>query len=115
MAATAGAAQRWRFAVRGRAIPHGAARRWSFDRATANLPKAVVRLTCDRGSPVKVLLIAVLATAIGGAGGARAEAAALLDSTGNVAARPFNDTMMLVTVSPGVLAPASIRSIYDAD
>jgi len=64
---------------------------------------------------VKVLLIAVLATAIGGAGGARAEAAALLDSTGNVAARPFNDTMMLVTVSPGVVAPASIRSIYDAD
>jgi hypothetical protein len=65
---------------------------------------------------VKTLLIAVAVTvAIGGADGVRAQPAALLDSTGKVAARPFNDTMMLVAVTPGVVAPALIRPIYDAD
>ena len=39
----------------------------------------------------------------------------LVDSTGNVAARPLDDTTMLITVSPGVVAPAFIRPIYDAD
>ncbi|HEY4137103.1 MAG TPA: hypothetical protein VGN65_01515, partial [Casimicrobiaceae bacterium] len=65
---------------------------------------------------MKTLLIAVAVTvAIGGADGVRAQPAALLDSTGKVAARPLNDTMMLVAVTPGVVAPALIRPIYDAD
>jgi len=38
----------------------------------------------------------------------------LMDSTGKVAARPLNETLMLVTVN-GVVAPASIRSIHDAE
>lgn len=39
----------------------------------------------------------------------------LVDSTGKVAARPLNETIMLVTVSSGVAAPALIRSIYGPD
>jgi hypothetical protein len=39
----------------------------------------------------------------------------LVDSTGKVAARPLNDTIMLITVRSGVAAPALIRPIYDAD
>jgi hypothetical protein len=39
----------------------------------------------------------------------------LLDSTGKVAARALNDTMMVVTVHPAVVAPAFIHPIYDAD
>ena len=42
-------------------------------------------------------------------------AVVLIDSTGKVAARPLNETLMLVTIKNGVVAPASIRSIYDAD
>lgn len=38
----------------------------------------------------------------------------LVDSTGKVAARPLNDTVMLVSVD-GIAAPASIRPIYGAD
>jgi hypothetical protein len=65
---------------------------------------------------VKRQLIAVaIAVTIGGAGGLRAQSIALLDAKGKVAARPFNDTLMLVAVTPGVVAPASIRPIYDAD
>jgi hypothetical protein len=44
-----------------------------------------------------------------------AAAVGLVDSTGKVAARPFNDTIMLVTVGGGVVAPALIRPIYDPD
>jgi hypothetical protein len=39
----------------------------------------------------------------------------LLDSTGKAAARALNDTIMLVTLDNGVVAPASIRPVYDAD
>ena len=39
----------------------------------------------------------------------------LLDSAGKVAARPLNETLMLVTIGSGVAAPALIRPIYDAD
>ena len=39
----------------------------------------------------------------------------LVDSTGKVVARPLNDTIMLITVSNGVAAPALIRPIYGAD
>ena len=39
----------------------------------------------------------------------------LVDSAGKVAARPLNDTVMLITISSGVAAPALIRPIYDAD
>ena len=38
----------------------------------------------------------------------------LVDATGKVAARPLNDTQMLVSVD-GIAAPASIRPIYGAD
>lgn len=40
---------------------------------------------------------------------------ALMDSNGNVAARALNETLMLVTLGSGVVAPAVIRPIYDAD
>jgi len=39
----------------------------------------------------------------------------LLDSTGKVAARPLNETLMLVTVGNGIAAPASILPIYGPD
>ena len=39
----------------------------------------------------------------------------LLDATGKVAARPLNETLMLVTVGNGIAAPASIRPIYGPD
>jgi hypothetical protein len=39
----------------------------------------------------------------------------LVDSTGTVAARPLNDTIMLVTISGGAVAPALTRPIYDPD
>lgn len=64
----------------------------------------------------------VIAVALGAAvpacaqsAGASPQAIVLVDSTGKVAARPLNDTIMLITVSPEVVAPAFIRSIYDAD
>jgi hypothetical protein len=44
-----------------------------------------------------------------------ANAIGLVDSTGKVAARPLNDTIMLITVRSGVAAPALIRPIYDPD
>jgi hypothetical protein len=40
---------------------------------------------------------------------------ALVDSAGKVAARPLNETIMLIAVGSGVVAPASIRPIYGAD
>lgn len=39
----------------------------------------------------------------------------LVDSTGKVAARPLNETIMLVSISSEVAAPALIRPIYDTD
>lgn len=39
----------------------------------------------------------------------------LMDSTGNVAARPLNDTVMLITLSSGVAVPALIGPMYNAD
>ena len=39
----------------------------------------------------------------------------LVDSTGKAAARPLNDTIMLITFGGGVTAPAMIRPIYDSD
>ena len=41
-----------------------------------------------------------------------ADPVVLVDSTGKIAARPLNETLMLVTVRNGVVAPASIRPIY---
>ena len=38
----------------------------------------------------------------------------LLDSTGKIAARALNETIMLVTLDNGVVAPALIRPAYDA-
>jgi hypothetical protein len=39
----------------------------------------------------------------------------LVDSTGKAVARALNETIMLVTISSGVAAPALIRPIYDSD
>ena len=39
----------------------------------------------------------------------------LVDSTGKPAARPLNETIMLVSLGNGVVAPALIRPVYDAD
>lgn len=39
----------------------------------------------------------------------------LVDSTGKVAARPLNETIVLVTMSSGVVAPALIRPIHGPD
>jgi hypothetical protein len=51
----------------------------------------------------------------GGGSSSPSNAIVLVDSTGKIAARPLNDTLMLITVSSGVAAPASIRPIHDAD
>src|SRR6266700_7911178 len=59
---------------------------------------------------------AVRAQSPGAAGSSQTHNAIdLVDSTGNVAAKPLNETIMLVGVSSGVVAPALIRPIYDAD
>ena len=64
---------------------------------------------------MKVLFIAaVAATIFGGSTGAGAQSVVLLDSTGKVAGKPVNDTMMLIEVQRGVVAPASIRAVYDS-
>jgi hypothetical protein len=42
------------------------------------------------------------------------EVVVLVDSTGKIAARPLNETLVLVAAS-GITAPASIRPIYGAD
>ena len=39
----------------------------------------------------------------------------LVDSTGKAVARPLNETVMLVTIGNGVVAPALIRPIYGPD
>jgi hypothetical protein len=39
----------------------------------------------------------------------------LVDSTGKVVARPLNETIMLITISTGIAAPALIRPIHDSD
>src|SRR5438093_7678709 len=48
-------------------------------------------------------------------GSPQLHAIALVDATGKAAARPLNDTLMLITLSNGIVAAASIRPIYDAD
>ena len=40
---------------------------------------------------------------------------ALVDSNGKVAARPLNETIMLVTLGSAVVAPAQIRAVYGPD
>jgi hypothetical protein len=57
------------------------------------------------------LALALTANGVAGAQGA----IVLLDSTGKVAARPLNETLVLVTVANGMAAPASIRPIYGPD
>jgi len=77
---------------------------------------------------VKMLIVAAVAAVAVGAGGVACAQSAgsggkstlpssivLLDSTGKIAARAFNDTMMLITVHPTVAAPAFIHPIYDVD
>ena len=76
---------------------------------------------------MKMLIVAVVvAVTVAGSGAACAQSASveklplpgpivLLDSTGKIAARALNDTMMLVTVQAGVVAPAFTHPIYDAD
>jgi hypothetical protein len=43
------------------------------------------------------------------------DAIVLVDSAGKSVARPLNETVMLITISSGVAAPALIRPIYDGD
>jgi hypothetical protein len=73
------------------------------------------------------IFAASIAMALGANGIARAQSAGtaawsaapnpivLVDATGKVAARPLNETIMLVTIGSGVAAPALIRPIYGAD
>ena len=70
-----------------------------------------------------VLLVAAVVVGVGGAGASaqaiRSQASAaviLLDSRGKVAARPFSETVVLVTdEATGVVAPATIRPVYGDD
>jgi len=39
----------------------------------------------------------------------------LVDSTGNAVARPLNETIVLVGIGSGIVAPALIRPLYDSD
>ena len=39
----------------------------------------------------------------------------LVDLTGKTVARPLNETIMLVSIGSGIVAPALIRPIYDSD
>jgi hypothetical protein len=77
---------------------------------------------------VKLLIAAAVAAVTVSAGGVACAQSAggsgkstlpspivLLDSTGKIAARALNDTMMLIAVHPVVVAPAFIHPIYDAD
>ncbi|TMH68280.1 MAG: hypothetical protein E6H48_05705 [Betaproteobacteria bacterium] len=76
---------------------------------------------------MKMLIVGVVvAITVGGSGAACAQSGGvgtatlpmpvvLVDSAGKIAARALNDTMMLITVQPGVVAPAFIHPIYDAD
>jgi hypothetical protein len=63
--------------------------------------------------------VALTASGLAGAQGAAAspspDRVVLVDSTGNLAGRSLNETIMLVTIASGVVAPALIRPIYDAD
>ena len=68
--------------------------------------------------------IAVAFTANGVAGAQSTDAAGLspslgpvvlIDSTGRAAAKPLDDTIVLVTISGGLVAPALIRPIYGTD
>jgi hypothetical protein len=67
----------------------------------------------------KWILAASVAVTMAAQGSAWAQnatsAIGLVDSTGKIAARPLNDTIMLITVGSGVTAPALIRPIYDPD
>jgi hypothetical protein len=65
---------------------------------------------------IAVALIANGAAAQGIAGASlSASPIVLIDSTGKVAARALNETLMLVTVGADVVGQASIRPIYDAN
>jgi hypothetical protein len=65
------------------------------------------------------LAVALTASGLAGAQGAASspspDAVVLVDSTGKLAGRPLSETIMLVTVASGVVAPALIRPIYDPD
>ena len=64
---------------------------------------------------VTAVVAAVALTANGVARGQTARPpVVLMDSTGKVAARPLNETIVLVTIN-GVAAPALIRPIYGPD
>ena len=68
---------------------------------------------------------ATCAVAIGAHGAACAQqvaatplpppAVALFDSTGKAVARPLTDTIVLLALGGGMVAPALIRPVYDAD
>jgi hypothetical protein len=66
-------------------------------------------------------LVIAAAVLIGTSPGVRAQTApsesppVLIDSTGQPVATPLGDTVALVSVAPGVRAPAFIHPLYDAD
>jgi hypothetical protein len=70
---------------------------------------------------VRVVAVAIAAVAAGAAGAQSAGVAGtpapivLVDSTGKAAARPLHETVVLVTIGSGVVAPALIRAIQDPD
>ena len=66
---------------------------------------------CLAASAGKLVALGVPGATSSSGGGS----AALVDSSGNVAARPLNESIMLVTLPDGVVAPAQIRPIYGTD
>jgi hypothetical protein len=86
------------------------------------LPAPGSIIVCEQGLDMMAWLIAAsVAAALTANGVVHAQstgaprAIALVDSTGKVVAGPLNETIMLVTISSGVTAPALIRPVYDPD
>ena len=65
--------------------------------------------------PAAGAAVLLVTSSLAGAQPASPAPVLLIDSAGRVAARALNETLMLVNVGGGVVAPASIRPIYDAD
>ena len=69
-----------------------------------------------RSALVRMVVVALLVGVVPArAQNPEAPAVGVLDSTGALAGHPLNETVVLVTVRAGLVAPATIRPIYDAD
>lgn len=60
-------------------------------------------------------VVAITVTVASAQGVGSSPPVVLLDATGKLAGRPLNESLMLITVSNGIVAPAAIRPIYDPD